>query len=112
MLAAVGLVGVALALPWFAQALLFGVSGLGFLMLHNSVQAEVAELAPTARASSFSMHSFFFFLGQALGPIVVGAMLHGAGRMTLMGNAVVLGLTGIAVSRLFRRYRTASGSFG
>ena len=45
-------------------------------------------------------------------PIVVGAMLHGAGRMTLMGNAVVLGLTGIAVSRLFRRYRTASGSFG
>jgi predicted MFS family arabinose efflux permease len=111
-LASSGLLGVAMALPWYTQAFLFGVSGLGFLMLHNSVQAEVAELAPTARASSFSMHSFSFFLGQAIGPILVGALLHGIGRGTLVLNAMVLALTGIVVSRLFRRYRTASGSFG
>ena len=111
-LAASGLVGVALALPWYVQAFLFGVSGLGFMMLHNSVQAEVAELAPEARASSFSMHSFSFFLGQAIGPIIVGVLLHSAGRRALIINAAVLALTGLAASRLFRRYRTASGSFG
>ena len=110
-MAASGLIGVALGLPWFVQAVLFAVSGLGFMMLHNSVQAEVAELAPSARASSFSMHSFAFFLGQAIGPILVGFMLHSFGRGVIVLNAAILALTGIIVARLFRRCRTASGSF-
>ena len=110
-MAASGLIGVAMGLPWGLQACLFAVSGLGFIMLHNSVQAEVAELAPSARASSFSMHSFAFFLGQAIGPIIVGVMLHAFGRGVLVVNGAVLAITGIVVSRLFRRYRTASGSF-
>lgn len=109
-LAVSGLVGVALALPWQAQASLFVISGLGFMMLHNSVQTEVADLAPAARASAFAGHSAAFFLGQAVGPVIVGLVLQTAGRQALIVNAILLASTGILVSRLFRGYRK-SGAF-
>ena len=91
------------------MAICFTITGFGFVMLHNSVQAEVAELAPGARASAFSMHSFSFFLGQAIGPIVFGFGLHHVGRGWLVLNILVLGLTGIVVARLFARHPSASG---
>lgn len=46
--------------------------GLGFFMLHNSMQTRVTEVAPQARASTVALHAFHFFLGQASGPILVG----------------------------------------
>jgi hypothetical protein len=55
------------------------VLGFGFFLLHNSVQTEVTELAPSARASSFSLHAFSFFMGQALGPMVYGIALPAIG---------------------------------
>jgi hypothetical protein len=60
---AVGLAGVGLDITWAAQMAFMVVLGFGFFLLHNSVQTEVTELAPSARASSFSLHAFSFFLG-------------------------------------------------
>ena len=105
----VGLFGLAFALPWPMIALMFAVSGLGFMLLHNSIQTEVAGLAPTARASAFALHSFSFFLGQALGPIVTGPGLATFGPRFLLVFAVTLALLGVVMSRLFRRFPTASG---
>ena len=105
-----GLVGLALVLPWRWLAILFAASGFGFMMLHNSIQAEVAELAPSARASAFAMHSFAFFLGQALGPIVTGLALGAWGAPALWVSAAILAITGPTAARLFRRFPTASGA--
>ena len=110
-LAGAGLLGMALVLPWPLMCLCFTVTGFGFMMLHNSVQAEVAELAPSARASAFSMHSCSFFLGQAIGPIVFGFGLHHVGRGWLMLNMALLAATGLMASRLFARFPSASGRF-
>jgi predicted MFS family arabinose efflux permease len=85
------------------------VTGFGFMMLHNSVQAEVAELSPSARASAFSMHSCSFFLGQAIGPILFGFGFHHVGRGWLILNMALLAATGLVVSRLFARHPSASG---
>ena len=49
--------------------------GFGFYMLHGCIQIYVTELAPAARGSAMALHSFFFFLGQAVGPIVYGVGL-------------------------------------
>src|SRR4051794_6223482 len=73
--AALGLGGVGLEVPWGAQMACMVVLGFGFFLLHNSVQTEVTELAPSARASAFSLHAFSFFMGQALGPMVYGLRL-------------------------------------
>jgi predicted MFS family arabinose efflux permease len=79
------------------------VLGFGFFLLHNSVQTEVTELAPSARASSFSLHAFSFFLGQALGPVAYGVALPLAGAtISLAGGASVLTATGILASVLLR----------
>ena len=110
-LASVGLLGMALALPWPLMCLCFTVTGFGFMMLHNSVQAEVAELAPSARASAFSMHSCSFFLGQAIGPIIFGFGLHHVGRGWLVLNMALLAATGLVASQLFARHPSASGRF-
>ena len=41
------------------------------------IQIYASELAPAARGSAMALHSFFFFLGQAVGPIVYGVgLLH------------------------------------
>jgi len=104
-----GLVSLAVAAPWHAQAGAFVVTGFGFMLLHNSIQAEVSELAPDNRASAFSMHSFSFFLGQAFGPVATGFGLAHVGRAWLLVNIVVLATTGLVVSRLFGRRPTMSG---
>ncbi len=69
---AFGLGALALEVPWGVQMAFMVVVGFGFLLLHNSVQTEVTELAPSARASTFSLHAFSFFMGQALVPSCMG----------------------------------------
>ena len=101
--AALGLGGVGLLVPWAAQMACMVVLGFGFFLLHNSVQTEVTELAPSARASAFSLHAFSFFMGQALGPMVYGLTLPfiGATASFLLGAAVLV-TTGMIASRLLR----------
>jgi len=82
------------------------VLGFGFFLLHNSVQTEVTELAPSARASAFSLHAFSFFMGQALGPMAYGLTLPfiGATASFLLGAAALVA-TGVTASRLLGRPR-------
>jgi len=100
-LAALGLVGVGLDVPWGAQMASMVLLGFGFFLLHNSVQTEVTELAPSARASAFSLHAFSFFMGQALGPVVYGVALPliGASASLSLG-ASILAATGLTASKL------------
>jgi predicted MFS family arabinose efflux permease len=100
-IAAIGLCGVGLEVTWATQMAFMVVLGFGFFLLHNSVQTEVTELAPTARASAFSLHAFSFFLGQALGPIVYGVAFPTLGAtLSLAGGAAILAATGVVASRL------------
>ena len=84
--------------------LCFTVIGLGFFMLHNSLQNRATELAPHARGSAVSLHAFFFFLGQALAPALFGIGLHSIGATPmLLGSAVLLAGVGIGAALLLRR---------
>ena len=60
------------------RALAMFVAGLSFYMLHNSMQTEATELAPSARGSAVALFACGFFIGQGLGPLVFGGLLHGA----------------------------------
>ncbi len=65
--------------PWPVEFANFALLGFGFYMLHGVVQIYASELAPAARGSAMALHSFFFFLGQAVGPVVYGAGLSTIG---------------------------------
>ena len=101
--AALGLSGVGFEVTWAAQMAFMVVLGFGFFLLHNSVQTEVTELAPSARASAFSLHAFSFFLGQAVGPMVYGLALPAMGAtISFAIGAAILAATGVVASRLLR----------
>ncbi len=86
-LAALALLCFALA-PAFAVMALGGfLLGMGFYMIHNSIQTRVTEVAPRARASAVSLHAFSFFTGQSLGPVLCGAGSHVIGIETTLAIA-------------------------
>jgi predicted MFS family arabinose efflux permease len=90
---------------WWLAALAMGVAGVSFYMLHNSMQTEATELAPSARGSAVALFACGFFIGQGLGPLVFGALLHGAGqRPALLAVAAVIVVLGrVVVGRVIDR---------
>ena len=64
---------------WQVDAAVLAVLGIGFYMLHNSYQTQITEVLPEARASAIAFHAFSFFIGQALGVVLVGGSLAGFG---------------------------------
>ena len=85
----------AFAPTWWLAALAMFVAGVSFYMMHNSLQTEATELAPTARGSAVALFACGFFIGQGLGPLVFGALLHGIGpRPALLAVAAVIVVLG------------------
>jgi MFS transporter, DHA1 family, inner membrane transport protein len=83
---------------WWLAALAMGVAGVSFYMLHNSMQTEATELAPSARGSAVALFACGFFIGQGLGPLAFGALLHGLGaRPALFAVAAVIVVLGRVV---------------
>jgi predicted MFS family arabinose efflux permease len=94
-----GLGLVSLGASWPVELATFVIIGVGFYMIHNSLQTQATELAPHNRASALAMHSFFMFLGQAFGPIVYGAGLSAAGMSwTLILAGGVMAILGVATA--------------
>jgi predicted MFS family arabinose efflux permease len=64
---------------WWLYALAMMGTGLAYYMLHNSLQTEATELAPSARGSAVALFACGFFGGQGLGPPLFGAVVHALG---------------------------------
>lgn len=90
--AALGLFIVATNPPWPVQAAAFALMGLGFYMLHASIQVYVTEFAPATRSSAVAFHTFSFFVGGGISPVLYGAGLE------WLGPAVTLSIAGIAMA--------------
>lgn len=95
---------IALRVSWPVEFVNFFVLGLGFYMLHAVIQIYASELAPAARGSAIALHSFFFFLGQAAGPIVYGIGLDtvGIAPILLVGTVVLTGVGFVCAAWLRR----------
>lgn len=77
--------------------------GLGFFMLHNSIQTRVTEVAPQARGSAVALHAFCYFLGQSVGPAVFGMGMGFAGA----APALVASGLGVFAIALWLSWRPA-----
>jgi MFS transporter, DHA1 family, inner membrane transport protein len=72
-------------------------------MIHGCLQVFASELSVEARATALSLHSFFFFMGQTVGPIAYGFGIQHAGKMpTLFAAAAAMIALGFACARLLR----------
>lgn len=93
LLSGLGLAAVAAAASWPVEMAAFAVIGVGFYMIHNSLQTQATELAPSNRGAAVALHAFFFFLGQAAGPVVYGfgiAAVGPAASLLLAGLSMAL----------------------
>lgn len=107
LLAATALVLIALQFSWVAQIGVYALFGFGFYLMHSCIQVHVTDLSQTARGAATSLHSTFFFLGQAVGPVVYGyGFAHGGMEPTMFVGAAVLVMVGLVCSRLLRHRRT------
>jgi predicted MFS family arabinose efflux permease len=112
-LVALQLVAVAMGPQWKLQALSLLFMGWGFYMIHGCLQVFASELSVEARATALSLHSFFFFMGQTLGPIAYGFGIQHAGKVpTLLVAATAMVALGIVCARLLRQTRAADARPG
>ncbi len=102
-IAAIGFTIAALSPTWPQMAAAGLVLGMGFYMIHNSLQTQATELAPTARGAAVSLHAFNFFLGQAAGPPLfgLGFARYGA-TATLLAAGAVMAVLGFALAWLLQ----------
>lgn len=101
-IAGAGLLAYGLSPGVVAETLSFLVLGLGFYMLHNSLQTQATELAPSARGAAVALHASFFFAGQATGPIAYRLGFASLGTLTpiLIAAAVMASLGFWTAARL------------
>ncbi len=56
---------------WIAAVASFAM-GLGFYMLHNTLQTHATQMAPTRRGAAVSAFALSYFLGQSIGVSIAG----------------------------------------
>ena len=93
---------------WWAMPGCF-VAGLGFYMLHNTLQINATQMAPERRGAAVSAFASCFFLGQAAGVGGAGALVAHWGT----GPAIAIGAAGVVVVALaFSRLRARRVAIG
>jgi predicted MFS family arabinose efflux permease len=73
------------------------LGGLGFYMLHNTLQTQATQMAPQARGAAVALFASVLFIGQSLGVSVVALFMDGTSVWTVFSGAAV----GIAVLGAF-----------
>ena len=85
-------------------------AGLGFYMLHNTLQVQATQMAPHARGTAVTLFACLLFLGQSTGVLIVAFSVD-RGWLPQVFSAAALGtlVLGFMVSRqvLARGMRTA-----
>ncbi|MDC6169273.1 MFS transporter [Paucibacter sp. XJ19-41] len=102
----IALLSLALTPAWWVAAPACLLAGLGFYMLHNTLQLNATQMAPAQRGAAVSAFAFCFFLGQSAGVSIAGLAVERFGSAWVMG----LGAAGVlAVAWVFagRRERRA-----
>jgi predicted MFS family arabinose efflux permease len=71
---AAGYVALALAPAWWLAPLATTAIGLGFYMLHNTLQTNATQMTPQARGTAVALFSSAIFIGQTTG-VAIGALV-------------------------------------
>ncbi len=75
-------------------------AGLGFYMLHNTLQTQATQMAPDARGSAVTLFACLLFFGQSTGVLLVAQTVdHGGLVWAYTAAAVGMVLLGIEIAR-------------
>ena len=74
---------------WFAPLAMPRI-GLGFYMLHNTLQTNATQMTPQARGTAVALFSSVFYLGQTVGVALAAPVVDRFGAVPLFVLAAVL----------------------
>jgi predicted MFS family arabinose efflux permease len=80
-------------LPWvWLAAPAIALVGLGFYMLHNTLQTNATQMAPEARGLAVSLFAFMLFCGQSAGVALAAPVMdrYGGRPIFVLAAAIVL----------------------
>ncbi|NVO06130.1 MAG: MFS transporter, partial [Rhodoferax sp.] len=105
-LVAASFVTVALSNTWWWAAPAAFMSGLGFYMLHNTLQINATQMAPERRGAAVAAFAAAYFMGQSVGIAVEGLLIPSIGT----SGVILLGAVGVTLvsqnfARLMRLHR-------
>ena len=101
-----GYVGLAFAGSMAMATVSIGLVGIGFYMLHTTVQIHVTHVAPEERGSAVALFATFLFFGQATGVWLAGRVVDAAG-VTPVFLCAAVGLAALAAA--FRYFLSGEG---
>jgi predicted MFS family arabinose efflux permease len=86
------------------------IAGLGYYMLHNTLQTNATQMAPAARGTAVSLFASSFFLGQATGVAAAAPIVDYAGATWLFAiGAAALPLIGLGFAYVLHFRQAQSG---
>ena len=72
------------------------MTGLGFYMLHNTLQVQATQMAPAARGTAMTLFASSLFFGQSTGVLIMAQSLD-MGWLAYAFTVVAVGVTGLGV---------------
>ncbi len=86
-------------------------SGVGFYMLHNTLQTHATQMAPERRGAAVALFATCFFVGQSIGVSMFGAIgdRWGTQVLLLVGACTMVPVVAVLACGLGRRARRAVG---
>ena len=95
----------AVSVAWWPAFVLVELAlGLGFFMLHSTMQARATEMLPQARATAVACFACLLFVGQSIGARGIGALIGAGGyRFAFAVDAAGVLVLGLWLARLMRR---------
>ncbi|TMS58294.1 hypothetical protein MW7_005950 [Imbroritus primus] len=89
-IAAVALIGIALAPVWWWAIPGCFFSGVGFYMFHNALQLDASQMEPQRRGTAVALFARLHAGGQAAGVWIVGKMVEAVGTSASITLNVVM----------------------
>ena len=101
---ALAYVTLAFAPAWWVAPLAITLVGLGFYMLHNTLQTNATQMSPQARGTAVGLFSAALYLGQTAGVAFFAPVIDRAGAPPVfVAVAIALPLLALWFSRRLRR---------
>jgi MFS transporter, YNFM family, putative membrane transport protein len=103
---AAGYVALAAAPTWWLAPMATMAIGLGFYMLHNTLQTNATQMTPQARGTAVAVFSSAIFVGQTVG-VAVGALIidHVGAVPLFLGSAAMLPILALWFAAKLRQAR-------
>jgi MFS transporter, YNFM family, putative membrane transport protein len=89
---------------WWIAPFAIMLIGLGFYMLHNTLQTNATQMSPQARGTAVALFASVFYVGQTLGVALAAPIVdhHGA-PPAFIASAILLPAVGLWFSTRLRR---------